>query len=283
VLPTHIPAELLQPPRGGVPPPVERLEPLAPFRRLEPLDFERLCVSLARREADVEHVQRYGDPGQGQHGIDIYARTSEGSYRAYQSKRYEEFGPADIVRAVDRFLSGTWATRVSAFILCTSASSVRAERAETIEAQAARLRRRGIGFEIWDGEELSDRLKELPIVVLDFFGRAWVERFCTVPLPDSAAKRLDVDELANLRARLERFYVRLFARHRGLLPAEGNGSAVIGLDVLRRRHLPHNESRDSQRSGGAASAPKTEGRDMSDVVTNERVDWLRWLSPSRAV
>jgi hypothetical protein len=50
-----------------------------PFDRLTWENFERLCFRLVQREADVEHCQIYGERGQDQQGIDIYARSHSGT------------------------------------------------------------------------------------------------------------------------------------------------------------------------------------------------------------
>jgi hypothetical protein len=43
-----------------------------PFMELSWDDFERLCVQLARQQGKAARCQRYGTPGEKQHGIDIY-------------------------------------------------------------------------------------------------------------------------------------------------------------------------------------------------------------------
>jgi NACHT domain/Restriction endonuclease len=271
-----IPAELLAPPSGGVRPPVEPRAELAPLDELSWSDFERLCVALARGVGEPEHVQRYGGPGQNQQGIDVYSRMAGGRYRVYQCKRYQQLGAADLRRLVGTFLAGTWADRAEALVVCTSARAVRTERAEAIEEQARRLGARGMSLEIWDADELSRRLKELPVVVLDFFGRAWVERLCTVGLPESAVGRLDVDELQRLRSRLGRFYKELFSRHAGGL---GSRRAVT-LDVLRERRIAAAREAGEQAELDRRRAPAA-GAMADDPVVQERLPLPVWLGRSR--
>jgi len=55
------------------PPTTTQLQEL-PFRELTWEDFERLCLRLAREEAEVEYCRQYGTKGQSQAGIDLYAR-----------------------------------------------------------------------------------------------------------------------------------------------------------------------------------------------------------------
>jgi hypothetical protein len=113
---------------------------------------------------------------------------------------------------------------------------VRTEHVKAIERQTSTLRRDRVEFEVWDAEELSTRLKTRPRIVLDFFGRPWVDEFCTEPLVEH--DRLDAGEIATLRTRLRDFYAGLFARQDALLD---DGTPIserfVEPDVLRIRHL----------------------------------------------
>jgi hypothetical protein len=44
---------------------------MLPFESLTSVNFERLVLRVVRQDADVEHAQQYGEPGQDQHGIDL--------------------------------------------------------------------------------------------------------------------------------------------------------------------------------------------------------------------
>jgi hypothetical protein len=91
--------------------------------------------------------------------------------------------------------------------------------------------------------------------VLDFFGRPWVDEFCTEPLVDR--DRLDATEIARLRARLREFYSGLFARQDALVE-DGTSVCVrfVEPDVLRIRHL--------RRKQGAAVSPERSGTGNRD-------------------
>ncbi|WP_019008486.1 restriction endonuclease [Deinococcus aquatilis] len=68
-----------------------------PYHDLSWQDFERLCLRLAQRDAAVEGCRLYGEQGDAQAGIDLYARELYGEkYVVYQCKRVREFGPANI-------------------------------------------------------------------------------------------------------------------------------------------------------------------------------------------
>jgi hypothetical protein len=279
-----IPPWLLAPVAREHRPPVRSKAMLLPFGELDPADFERLCVALAREDGEPDACRLYGTRGQAQGGIDLYARLRNGRYATYQCKRYENVIDSDIKNAVVAFRNGDWLTRSERFVFCTSHRAVRTEHSEEIERQASKLRVDGVAFEVWDAEALSVRLKARPRIVLDFFGRPWVEEFCTEPLVDHA--RLDATEIARLRARLREFYSGLFARQDALV---NDGTSVserfIEPDVLRIRHLRQKQ--------GAAVSPEPSGtgdRDRRppraltgtvDALLSERVGALEWLQTHR--
>ena len=195
-----------------------------PFGELSWENFERLCLRLVSLEADVEHCQPYGTRGQGQGGIDIYARRGLGEkYAVYQCKRVGDFGPAQIRQAVETFLKGDWAGRADTFVLCTSASLTPTQRTEAFEEQSAVLSRRGIELVSWDSVALSRKLKDLPKVVDEFFSREWVRLFCGQEQAERLGERLTVGEVATLRGRLARLYENVFDEQDPGLPASSEG------------------------------------------------------------
>lgn len=176
-----IPSWLEAPPIGKANPPVETRSQELPFGELTWENFEKLCLRLARLEANVEHCQLYGVRGQDQEGIDIYARHQQRlaqKYRVYQCKRVKDFGSANIKDAVSKFLKGKWVSKTDTFVLCTQVSLDRTELADEIETQSKRLKNEGITFLPWGSNQLSIALKDHPKLVEDFFGRAWVAAFC---------------------------------------------------------------------------------------------------------
>lgn len=200
-----VPEELLDEPSGEFPaPPVETTEQVLPFNGLRWDDFEKFTVRLALDEGDFVHVQRFGTRGQAQSGIDVYARQADGSHVAYQCKCVEELTPGDISGIVDDFLAGTWATSSTRFVLCTTKSGVRTERALAIEAAAKLLREHDppIAFEVWDAESLSLRLKQRSDLVLDFFGPTWLDRFIPGASPASPERTADIEARLEATERL---------------------------------------------------------------------------------
>lgn len=168
-------------------PPVQTREQKLPFNELAWQYFEKLCLRLVRLDQSVEHTQSYGVQGDAQGGIDIYARHRDNfHYTVYQCKNEQDFGPAKIKKAVDVFLGGEWAKTSAVFVLCTRESLDPKNRADAIEVQAKRLRKRDIAFLVWDEGKLCALLKDNPAIVDDFFGRPWVNAFCG----EEAAERL---------------------------------------------------------------------------------------------
>lgn len=164
-----------------------------PFGQLAWEDFERLCYRLGRLESQVEHCQLYGERGENQQGIDLYARKNKSDkYIVYQCKREKNFSSAKIEEAVTKFLKGNWVQKTDIFVLCTKESLKDTKRTNTFEAQSEILRRKGISFVKWDSDELSTKLKNYPEIVDDFFGREWVEAFCGREQAESLGAKLDL-------------------------------------------------------------------------------------------
>jgi hypothetical protein len=207
------PAWVLEPPEAAeIAPPVDTLAQELPFSEITWQNFERLCLRLAGSDGDVEYYRLYGTEGQEQGGIDIYVRrTSTTRYASWQSKRHKSFAPAKIDEAVTDFLAGPWAEKSDRFVLCVQASLRPTDAQDKIEMCAARLREKGIEFQPLDGEQLNLRLKSEPEIVFDFFGIAWVERFCGKPAAEALAKRLTPSEFRSLKSKLRACYVSHFA------------------------------------------------------------------------
>jgi len=195
-------------PPDGVPPapPVTTRAQCLPFGELTWENFERLCHRLMTVEGDVEHCARYGRQGDSQAGIDVYARQVNGRYHCLQAKRHRSFTAAQIGNAVELFIGGSWASRAERFTIAVQSSLRSTTVQDEIEQQAARLLAVGVVFIALDGEELTNRLRQHPELVDDFFGRPWV----LAVLGDVAAAglktRLDGAAFAKARTQLTRVY-----------------------------------------------------------------------------
>ena len=79
------------PPDATPQPPVRTKSSVLPFGELTWENFERLCYRLAKRAGAVEYCARYGQQGEAQEGIDIFARLDDGTYDCWQAKRHKSF------------------------------------------------------------------------------------------------------------------------------------------------------------------------------------------------
>ena len=175
-----IPSWLETPPdTNKIDPTVETQQQELPFEKLTWENFERLCLRLARLEGNVEHCQLYGERGDNQQGIDIYATQKlSAKYRVYQCKREKNFGPEKIESAILKFLEGIWVDETDIFVLCTQESLVAKLRADKVETQRKILQQKGIKLILWDKGQLEEKLKNKYHLVQDFFGKPWADAFC---------------------------------------------------------------------------------------------------------
>ena len=223
---------------GGVPLPVQTLDQLLPLSQLSWDDFERLCLRLLRTEVGAVRAALYGLPGQAQHGIDMYAIAPSASdevanprrYVTLQSRRISTVSPANLEYCVNDFLEGRWADVSQKFVYATSSSARSTQILGKIEELASHLGPRPIVFEVWDQEEISEKLKSRPELVDDFFGRPWVKAFCGEEAATQLGNRLDAREMKALRRELAHIYATTF----GLADP---GLAGFGLNKVSRVEL----------------------------------------------
>jgi hypothetical protein len=213
------PAWLSSPPEPTFPsPPISTRAQTLPYHELSWENFERLILRIVRREAIVAECWVYGKRGQEQYGLDILAelRNAPSEFACYQCKRVEKFSANDIKKAVDKFLHGKWVNNTKRLVLCTSLQLSKTTQIDEISKQTNILKAKGIEFETWDGSEagrLSERLKNYPDLVDDFFLRNWVVLFNGPDAAASLGERLDGGNLAELRTQLRDIYSTLFHRN----------------------------------------------------------------------
>ena len=238
-----VPSWLRVPPSArGLPAPIRTRLQLLPVGDLAWEDFERLCVRLLDLDGESVHMPEvtglYGRRGQAQSGIDVYARdrfvpgkkSPQRRYVALQARRIKTVTKAGLSGSVDSFLEGGWAHASRKFICATSASTRSTKLVDEIEALADRLSRQAIEFSVWDQEEISRRLKDLPEIVDDFFGRQWVKEFCGHPAAQTLGTRLDARQVADLRRELARIYMASFSvADSGLIAFRFNETRKVGL------------------------------------------------------
>lgn len=293
---------ILSPP-DAVPalPPVSARVQLLPFEALSWENFERLCHRLIALDADVEHCARYGRQGDAQEGIDVFARQTDGRYHCLQAKRHSSFGAGKLRDAVNLFLAGAWIERAARFTIAVQAPLRSIAVQEEIERLAAQLTARGITFEALNGEGLTDRLRGHPVLVDDFFGRAWVVALLGQEVADSLGARLDGAAFANVRAQVARVYESQFQfvdpGSFGSLSDEDGRPALTLLerflkpDILMRetgRFIePAEIVSDEERSTAAVASPMSAvsgSARRSDAAANSlmrRLPLVEWLGDNR--
>lgn len=253
-------ANVLGPPDAAPPPPpVTTRNQLLPFGELSWENFERLCHRLTALDGDIEHCARYGRQGEAQGGIDIFARQADGDYHCVQAKRHRSFGPSKLQEAVDVFLSGSWAPRASRFTIAVQALFQSTQEQEEIERQALRLAEHGIAFTMLDGEKLTERLRDCPVLVDDFFGRPWVIALLGKDIADSLGSRLDGVDFASVRSQLARVYNAQFHFFDpGSFGSIGDEDGKPALSLIERFLKPDILVREVTHSAENVSVTKTE-------------------------
>lgn len=262
-----IPVWLYTLPDGPSPrPPVVTREQTLPFGELSWANFERLIVRLVRREGDIVECSLYGTPGQAQEGLDILAshRDDMKLRVCYQCKKVTQFGPADIVAAVDSFLSGSWAEKSREFVLCVAVPFSSTQQQEELDRQRDRLAAKSIKLSTWDaapGGALSERLKSSPELVDDFFGRPWLQRFNGAEAAGILGERLSGYELGTLRSRLLNLYTALFAQHDPGLRVNSDKSIDI-----RKRYVPADVLERTEAAPASTGAPQQTAREDENAT-----------------
>lgn len=297
-----VPSWMRLPPTEYPSPPVEGLAAELPVRELPWESFERLCLRLLTHDAEVLSAAAVGDDGsstplvrpfglrgQYQGGIDLYARDPligrqprqpERPHTCLQARRTEQVTRQKLESTVDHFVAGPWAKTTHRFIYGTTAAALSNATTLGIETQAERLARDEIVFEVWDADELSRRLRELPQLVHEFFGSHWVRRFCGDDDANNLRHRLDVAQVAALRRQLREFYsVSFRVADPGVMLASGGLSGAASLtdrfvtpDLAMSTVAAHG-SEESSRSSDITSDPRLY---LEAVLSEESRQARRW-------
>ncbi|MDJ0346967.1 NACHT domain-containing protein [Streptomyces sp. H10-C2] len=273
------------------------MDQVLPFASLAWENFERLNLRLARRRGEVDHAvdrvpvgsprwklsqkeavaaKLYGRAGQDQEGIDLYVRLPEGQwssdrsrqYLSLQSRRIAVLTAAKLGKAVNEFLAGDWADASRVFVYAVSLSGVERKFDDEVRKQRARLEKLGIGFEVWDAEELSAQLKTEPYLVDDFFGRRWVERFVSSEAAAALGGRLDAAEVGALRTKLASFYTTFF------------DLTDSGMAALQRADAPRVAFRDRFVVPDVLAQAATVPGSVSSTLSRPTVTALQWWAQS---
>ncbi|GLY99835.1 hypothetical protein [Actinoplanes sp. NBRC 103695] len=227
-------AALWAAPAGPLPePPVKTNLQVLPVGQLSWPDAEKLFLRLLETVRPVSYAKLFGTPGQGQEGIDAYARlpldltAADAAGRDYitlQSRRVQALTAAKIKKAVDDFLKGDWSDKTRTFYYATSYDLQDTKLDEELRTQGDRLAALGMTFTPWGVQEISTLLKDHPRIVDDFFGRSWVEAFCGPEAAQTLANNLPALESRQLRMRLRQLYQAVFSAQGGVQQTEDPAS-----------------------------------------------------------
>jgi len=121
-----------------------------PIDSLTADNFERFSDFFISQLHPTAKVHRFGGTGSKQDGLDIEAILEDGSICTYQCKRHKEFGPAKVKAAI------TAHTRKAdkKILLLTRIASPQARTIISAHKE----------WELWDKEEVSKRIRQLPRV-----------------------------------------------------------------------------------------------------------------------
>jgi hypothetical protein len=296
---SHQQATSIKTPPDSVPDagPVNTVSSVLPFGELTWENFERLCHRLASQDDEVEHSARYGRAGQAQQGIDIFARKKNGKYDTWQAKRYKQYSSNNLRTAVSAFLKGDWVAKTETLFIAVQAALSDTKVQDEIETQTAHLKSLGVSLVVLGGEELSERLRGYPRLVLDFFGRPWTKAFFEDSADQGLLDTLDGAEVARVRVQLARVYQSQFQQlDRGVIESNdlSNGPDLAqerGLlarftrpDMLARElrdafARPRNVENVGSASQGNLTQRDSEYSDKG-VERNRRIPLAGWLTQS---
>jgi formylglycine-generating enzyme required for sulfatase activity len=162
-----------------------------PFDDLSPYDFERLCLTLVKREGyqQVEHLGATGRPHQGR---DIVARR-DGDIWAFQCKRMRHFHLTDALSEIESVLSLSEDERPAILVFVTSGDVSARTREEVRTRCAGEL----MECRFWTKDELEERVSRHPDIVEEFFpskATLYYTPFQAPPLPSHFVSRPELSE-----------------------------------------------------------------------------------------
>lgn len=120
-----------------------------PLASLSPEAFQRFCLSLLEALYPESSVHPLGKTGHEQFGVDIDVTLPDGTVHSFQCKRMAQFGAAKVREAVKAH-SAPAARKI--LLLSRVASPL-----------ARQEVRRWAGWDLWDQDDLSQRLRSLPV------------------------------------------------------------------------------------------------------------------------
>jgi tetratricopeptide (TPR) repeat protein len=171
-----------------------------PFHHIGEYVFQELCRDLFEVQDGIATCEIYGTRGYAQRGIDLLANCDDAvSTEVGQCKCYENFPPAEIVKASDEFLAhwDYWKNlNVRRFILFVACPLDKPQQQDEIQTQKARFNALGICYEVWSARTLLTYLRpHRAIVERHIHSEESVNNICGRPLATSPPTVLTTDGL----------------------------------------------------------------------------------------
>ncbi|WP_239463976.1 restriction endonuclease [Glutamicibacter protophormiae] len=144
-----------------------------PFEQLTDEAFEAFIRDLYRGLHPELEVTRNGSTGYKQFGVDVFA-TGQGTRLGIQCKHEKRFGPADVKKVVKEVRSEA---EITSGLLALSRPTA---------SPGARLEiQKHPGWKLWDGEDLTTRVRDLPnetqLRLIDAYFPRMREQFLGIP------------------------------------------------------------------------------------------------------
>lgn len=166
--------------------------------------FEDLCREVLQEEPYVEAVERYGDKGQRQLGIDLLIVRNDRSLAVGQCKSHQHCDEKLIRSACEEFLRNAdhWrAEGVTTFVLLLAADTRRFQLHDERLRQRELLRQQGFSFTVWSGAVLKAKLRKHRQIVRHFL--AYLEDYiCGPPSTNEVQLSVQRDTIVALARQL---------------------------------------------------------------------------------
>jgi hypothetical protein len=162
--------------------------------------FEQLVSAIATQVLGLNRLRfkRYGVSGQAQHGIDLAGSNADGDFTLIQCKEVRSFSSAALRTAVSRFAEGRRPFGAKHFVVAVSTPDSSHTQVQELLADLQRQYHGDFELELWDPDEINDRLRERADIVARFWTRETAATFCTgAPLPGVAAPPQDWTRVAD--------------------------------------------------------------------------------------
>lgn len=132
-----------------------------PLEALSPDNFERFCLYFLKYKYPGVQVNRFGDQGHEQEGLDIEVIFPNSTYFTFQCKRHAEFGAAKVKTAIKKHVRQS---HKKVILLSRTASSSARDEIKKYK-----------DWELWDKEDISFEIrnlsKEIQLSIVDDFFR----------------------------------------------------------------------------------------------------------------